>query len=94
LRHPENRRTRENRAAEELGIQQLTNYASYQGLFLAEKRGPFAEKQGSHRNYFSLFLVFFRFSGLFLVPSLCLSSTNGDPTPSKKIVPENRWKVL
>jgi len=74
--------------AEEAGNKQLTNDVPDQGLFLAEKGGHFAEKPGSHGNYFALFFAFFRFFAIFCVASHCLSTTSGRPTPPKKIVPK------
>jgi hypothetical protein len=68
--------------------QQLANHPSFQGQFLDEKQGHFAEKQGSHGNYFAHFFEFFRFFGNFSVASHCLSTTSGNPTPLKKIMPK------
>ena len=53
--------TRKNGWSQAAQRQQLANQPSLIGLFLAEEEGPFAEKTGSHENYFELFLVFFDF---------------------------------
>jgi hypothetical protein len=77
------------RGPKDVGNQQLTNDASWQGLFLAENRGHFAEKQGSPGIYFALFFAFSRFFGIVSVAIRCVSGTSGDQDPPKKIVPEN-----
>jgi hypothetical protein len=68
--------------------EQLTNHASYQGPFLAQNQGHFAEKRGSRPKYFALFFAFFRFCGILSATSYCVATRSGDPTPPKKIVPK------
>jgi hypothetical protein len=71
------------RFLEASGHQQVTNYASFQGLFSAEKGGHFAEKPGSHGKYFTLFFAFFRFFQIFPVATHCLPGTSGGQDPPK-----------
>jgi hypothetical protein len=63
-----------------------------------EKSGPFAEKRGSHGNYFAYFFPFFPFFGILHIATHCLSTATGDlviatPAGQKLASPPNQRRL-
>jgi hypothetical protein len=55
----------------------------------APKNEPLWQKKGGGGKLFTIFFALFRFFGIFIVLSHCLSATSVGPTPPKKIMPKN-----